>query len=138
MSSDICWAVVRNNSSFLLKKRGCPKPFNTDPLNLTNVNAQRHCGLVNDKAIGLQPAKEGNGFQVVLKKPKCARKPMKATTTTVLKNGPRASVPALKSMIHKQRYRKDLSSAALRRASAICRSQKPLPKRKGAKAAKAE
>jgi hypothetical protein len=37
----------------------------------------------------------------------------------------------------KQRYRKDLSKAALRRASAIVKSQKPLPKRKGGKPAAA-
>ena len=36
-------------------------------------------------------------------------------------------------------YRKDLTKAAMRRAAAIIRSQKPLPKRKGAKdAAKKE
>merc|ERR1719167_2144612 len=39
-------------------------------------------------------------------------------------------------MLGKQRYRKDLTKAALRRASAIIRSEKPLPPRKGTKAAK--
>ena len=34
-------------------------------------------------------------------------------------------------MMTKQRYRKDLRKAALRRASAVLRSQKPLPARKG-------
>ena len=36
-------------------------------------------------------------------------------------------------MMVKQRYRKDLTKAALKRAAAIIRSQKPLPARKGAK-----
>merc|ERR1712001_511215 len=54
MSSDITWAIIRNNSAFLLKKRGCPKPFNTDPLNLTNKNAKRYVGMVNAKAVGIQ------------------------------------------------------------------------------------
>ena len=44
----------------------------------------------------------------------------------------------VKNVILKQRYRKDLSKAALRKASAILRSQKPLPTRKGTKAAKKE
>ena len=55
MSSDIIWAVTRNNSAYLLKKRGCPNPFNTDPLNLTNKNSQRYVGMVNAKAVGIQP-----------------------------------------------------------------------------------
>ena len=41
----------------------------------------------------------------------------------------------MKAVLVKQRYRKDLTKAALRRAAAITRSQKPLPARKGAKAA---
>merc|ERR1712121_472839 len=130
MSNDVAWAVTRNNSKYLLKKRNCPKPFSTDPLNLTNKHSQRYSGLCNSKAIGV-------AFPVG-KKAKCAHKPVKATTTTALKSGPRRAVPTLKRLIHGQRYRKDLTSAALRRASAICRSQKPLPKRKGARAAKAE
>merc|ERR1712113_1242000 len=51
---------------------------------------------------------------------------------STLKSGPRRSVPVLKRLIAGQRYRKDLTAAACKRASAICRSQKPLPKRKGA------
>ena len=35
------------------------------------------------------------------------------------------------SLMTKQRYRKDLRKAALRRAAAVLRSQKPLPARKG-------
>merc|ERR1712121_67443 len=114
MSNDVAWAVTRNNSKYLLKKRNCPKPFSTDPLNLTNKHSQRYSGLCNSKAIGVAfpVGEKAQGFQVVMKKAKCAHKPVKATTTT-----------ALKRLIHGQRYRKDLTSAALRRASAICRSQ---------------
>merc|ERR1712126_340560 len=113
---------------YLLKKRNCPKAFSTDPMSLTNA-----------KAIGVQVPKSGNGFEVVVKKPKSSHKPAKSTTTTVLKSGPRRSVPTLKRLVHRQRYRKDLCAAALRRASAICRSLKPLPKRKGgARAAKSD
>ena len=73
-----------------------------------------------------------------MKKAKSVNKPAKSVTTSTLKSGPRASVPTLKRLMHGQRYRKDLTAAALRKASAICRSQKPLPKRKGARAAKSE
>ena len=41
----------------------------------------------------------------------------------------------VRSLITKQRYRKDLTKAALRRASVLINAKKPLPARKGAKAA---
>jgi large subunit ribosomal protein L28e len=53
-----------------------------------------------------------------------------------MKAGAGRSLHKLKSMIVKQRYRKDLGQAALRRAAIIIRSQKPLPARKGSKPAK--
>ena len=61
VSSDIAWAVIRNNSSFLLKKRGVKKPFSTEPCNLTNKNAQRYNGLVNSKAVGVSAAADNKG-----------------------------------------------------------------------------
>ena len=138
MSSDIAWAIVRNNSAYLLKKRGCPKPFNTDPLNLTNKNSKRYVGLVNTKAVGIQPLpKKGSekGFVLTVKKGN-ANRPANSKASVTMKSGARASLPKIRSMLGKQRYRKDLTKAALRRASAIIRSEKPLPKRKGTKAAK--
>merc|ERR1712027_224275 len=67
MSSDIAWAVTRNNSAFLLKKRNCNKPFSTEPMNLKNVHCKRFSGLCNDKAVGVQVPKSGQGFDLVLK-----------------------------------------------------------------------
>merc|ERR1712154_466830 len=137
MSNDVAWAITRNSSCYLLKKRNCPKPFSTEPMNLTNKHSKRYSGLCNSRAIGVTFGDKGS--QVVMKKPKSANKPAKSTTKTTLKSGPRRSVPVLKRLIAGQRYRKDLTAAACKRASAICRSQKPLPKRKGAaRAAKAE
>ena len=141
MSSDIAWAIIRNNSAYLLKKRGCPKPFNTDPLNLTNKNSQRYVGMVNTKAVGIQPTpkkfadNKEKGFVLTVKKGR-ANRPAKSTATVTMKSGARATLPKIRSMLGKQRYRKDLTKAALRRASAIIRSEKPLPPRKGTKAAK--
>ena len=67
MSSDIAWAITRNNSAFLLKKRNCPKPFSTDPMNLTNKHSQRYTGLVNKKAVAVAPAADNKGFTVTIK-----------------------------------------------------------------------
>merc|ERR1712066_724734 len=131
MSSDIAWAVTRNNSAFLLKKRGCPKPFSTDPLNLTNKNSMRYNGYLHKKAVGI--AALDKGFAVSVKKPSRASRPGRSIQRSEMKTGGRASLNKVKSLMVKQRYRKDLTKAALRRAAAVLRSQKPLPARKGAK-----
>merc|ERR1712193_68690 len=132
--SEIAWAITRNNSAFLLKKRGCPKPFSTDPMNLTNKHSLRYTGLVNKKAVGVAPAADGKGFNVTVKGGK-GSKIAKGKQTVTMKAGPRRSLHKVKALIVKQRYRKDLAKAALRRAAIIVRSQKPLPPRKGSKTA---
>ena len=65
VSADVAWAVVRNNSSFLLKKRGVKKPFSTEANNLTNRNAQRYNGLVNNKVVGVSPAADNKGYAYI-------------------------------------------------------------------------
>eukprot|EP00088_Acartia_fossae_P068874 TRINITY_DN8835_c0_g1_i1.p1 TRINITY_DN8835_c0_g1~~TRINITY_DN8835_c0_g1_i1.p1 ORF type:complete len:141 (+),score=62.35 TRINITY_DN8835_c0_g1_i1:40-462(+) len=134
VSSDIAWAVIRNNSSFLLKKRGVKKPFSTEPCNLTNRNAQRYNGLVNDKVVGIAAAADNKGFVMTTKRSKNSYRPAKAIISTTMKAGPGRSLHKVKAALGKQRYRKDLTKAAMRRAAAIARSQKPLPARKGVKA----
>merc|ERR1711990_61365 len=134
MSSDIAWAITKNNSAYLLKKRNCPKPFSTDPMNLTNKHCKRFVGLVNKKALAIAPASDNKGFTVTIKKGSSNR-PGKNKDTVTMKAGPRRSLHKVKALIVKQRYRKDLAKAALRRAAIIVRSQKPLPPRKGSKTA---
>merc|ERR1712008_594525 len=138
VSSEVMWGVIRNSSSFLLKKRGVKKPFSTEPCNLTNRNAMRYNGLVNAKAVGITAAADNKGFVVTTKRCKAAHKPCKATVSITMKAGLGRSLHKTKGALNKQRYRKDLSKAAMRRAAAIVRSQKPLPKRKGSKAAVAK
>merc|ERR1712228_782019 len=129
VSSDIAWAVVRDNSCFLLKKRGVKKPFSTEPCNLTNKNAQRYNGIVNNKVVGESPAEDNKGFVLTTKRAKLAHKPGKAMCATTMKAGAGRSFHKMKA---------DLAKAALRRAAAISRSQKALPARKGSKVAKKE
>merc|ERR1712173_162219 len=131
---DIAWAITKNNSAYLLKKRNCPKPFSTDPMNLTNKHCKRFVGLVNKKALAIAPASDNKGFTVTIKKGSSNR-PGKNKDTVTMKAGPRRSLHKVKALIVKQRYRKDLTKAALRRAAIIVRSQKPLPPRKGSKTA---
>ena len=68
------------------------------------------------------------------KRSKNSFRPAKAVVASTMKGGPRRSLHKVKAILNKQRYRKDLTKAALRRAAVVARSQKPLPARKGAKA----
>merc|ERR1712198_254211 len=70
VSSEIAWGIIRDNSCFLLKKRGVKKPFSTEACNLTNRNAMRYNGLVNTKAVGVSAAADNKGFVVTTKRAK--------------------------------------------------------------------
>lgn len=89
MSTDIAWAITRNNSAFMLKKRGVAKPFSTDPLNLTNRHCKRYNGSLHKKAIGVAPTSDNKGFAVVMKRQKNAKKPGKNLAKTDMKAGAR-------------------------------------------------
>merc|ERR1712109_450646 len=109
VSSDIAWAVIRNNSSFLLKKRGVKKPFSTEACNLTNKNAQRYNGLVNSKAVGVSAAADNKGFVLTTKRCKNGNKLSKGLVATTMKAGPGRSLQKVKAVLVKGRYRKDLT-----------------------------
>merc|ERR1739847_248650 len=117
MSSDIAWAITKNNSAYLLKKRNCPKPFSTDPMNLANKHSKRHSGVVNKKAISVAPASDNKGFTVTIKKGSAYR-PGKSSDSVTFRSGPRRSLHKVKDLIVKQRYRKDLTKVAMQRAAA--------------------
>lgn len=100
MTSHLSWMIIRDNSAFLLKKRGVKKPFSTvrncvdsvlllvpskletvffmhnsylvfqESNNLANVNSFRYNGLVHKKTIGIAAAPDNKGFTVTIKKAK--------------------------------------------------------------------
>ncbi|XP_014103048.1 large ribosomal subunit protein eL28 [Bactrocera oleae] len=126
-SPHLNWLIIRNNNSFLLKKRDVKKPFSTEANNLTNVSSFRYSGLVHKKTVGVVPAADKKGFSVVLKKGKYAQRPAKNTVRVSFKSGPRRSLKKLRNLLTGAKYRKDLTQAALRRASAVLASQKAVP-----------
>ncbi|XP_063240212.1 large ribosomal subunit protein eL28 [Bacillus rossius redtenbacheri] len=130
MSSHLCWAIIRNNNAYLLKKRNISKPFSTEPNNLVNLSAYKYNGLIHKRSVGIVAAPDNKGFTVEYKRKKATNKPAKSTVKITMKAGPRRSLYKLKRLINCNRYRRDLTKAALRRASAVIRSQKPLPVKK--------
>ncbi|KAG0711982.1 60S ribosomal protein L28 [Chionoecetes opilio] len=130
MSSDLCWQVIRNNHAHLLKKRNVKKPFSTEPNNLKNVNSPRYNGLCRRKVIGIEPASGGKGIILSHKTARYQNKPVKNLVKTPIKAGPRRALNSIRRFIRHNSYRKDLKMAALRRASAILRSQRAQPFKK--------
>ncbi|XP_032425876.1 large ribosomal subunit protein eL28 [Xiphophorus hellerii] len=124
MSSHLQWMVIRNCSSFLIKRNG--QTYSTEPNNLKSRNSFRFNGLVHKKTVGVQPAADGKGIVVVLKRRAGQHKPVKSYVKVTINKNSRATLNSLRHIIRKNSYRKDLRMAALRRASAILKSQKPV------------
>ncbi|XP_028830296.1 large ribosomal subunit protein eL28 [Denticeps clupeoides] len=125
MSAHLQWMVIRNCSSYLIKRNG--QTYSTEPNNLKARNAFRFNGLIHRKTVGVEPAADAKGIVVVLKKRTGQRKPVNSYKKITINKNARATLSSLRHIIRKNKYRKDLRMAALRRASAILRSQKPVP-----------
>ncbi|XP_032297580.1 60S ribosomal protein L28 [Coturnix japonica] len=107
MSAHLQWMVLRNCSSFIIKR-----------------NQQTY------STVRLPPM----GFL----SPIGQRKPASSYDRVSIRKNARATLSSIRHMVSKNRYRRDLRMAALRRASAILRSQRPLMvRKKRARAAKA-
>ncbi|CAL8113016.1 unnamed protein product [Orchesella dallaii] len=134
-SPQLNWLIVRNNNAFIKKVRNVKQPFSVEPNNLTNKSSFRYSGLVQRKTVGVNFAPDKKGFVVVLKKPKAQGRPSKTYNEIKMKQaGFRRPLKKLRNTLVKNKYRKDLTKAALVRASVILKSQQqPKKKSKGKK-----
>merc|ERR1712189_37783 len=122
-SPDLQWKLIRNNSCFLIKNQGAT--FTKEPNNLTGKNTFKYNSLVNRKCLGLKAAPSGKGVVLSVKKSKAWRKPSKMYNHVTLSKDSRSTLRAIKNLCQKNRYRRDLQDAAVKRACAILRSQNP-------------
>merc|ERR1711872_74381 len=124
MSADLYWMVVRDTSSFMMKGRlSKSKIFTKEPMNLTGLHSLTSSGTVGTKAVGVAAAGDNKGVVVVTKKPKAANKPGSSTTSVTLKKGRRAVIKSVANSV--STFNKTKKRAAMKRASAILRSQRP-------------
>jgi len=125
MSADIQWMIIRNNSSFLMKRKHMPT-LTKEPNNLKGRNSFRYNGLVQKKTVGIEPAASGKGVVLVTRTGGSMRKPAKNYKRTELKRNSRSTIKTISRTLFSGRYRKDLKMCAVRRACALLRSQKPV------------
>ncbi|KAI8377031.1 ribosomal protein L28e [Choanephora cucurbitarum] len=121
MSSELVWAIIRNNNSFLVKRPGVQ--FSSEPSNLTNVNSFKYSGLANYKSVAIIPA--ARGVRVTTRKAKKQNSPAKSANSVVIAKTRRQTSKAVANLIAKSKYRPDLRAAAVARASAILSTQQP-------------
>ncbi|KAH1184495.1 hypothetical protein KIL84_012436 [Mauremys mutica] len=112
MSAHLQWMIVRNCSSFLLKRN--KQTYSTKPNNLKARNSFHYNGLIHRKTVGMEPAANGKGVVVVLKKRAGQRKPAMSYKKTTINKNARAMLNSLRHIIRKNNYHKDLRMAALR------------------------
>ena len=133
MSSDLQWLVVRNNSSFLVKRNGVQ--FSREAGNLMNLNSYKFNGLVNTKTVdvALAPANGKKTALAVSTKRGSKTKTSKVTTQRRNKKSPAARSITAATAGHV--YRADLSKYAVARAAALSESltlkQVPVRKTRG-------
>ncbi|XP_060991377.1 large ribosomal subunit protein eL28-like, partial [Dama dama] len=123
-SAHLQWMVVRNCSSFLIKRN--KQTYSTEPNNLQARNSFRYNGLIHRKTVGVEPAVDGKGVVVLMKRRSGQRKPAASYVRTTINKNARATLSSIQHRIRKNKYRPDLRMAAIRRARAILRSQKPV------------
>ncbi|XP_045686170.1 60S ribosomal protein L28-like [Phyllostomus hastatus] len=134
MSAHLQWMDIRNCSSFLIKRN--KQTYSTEPNNLKARNSFHYKGLIHRKTVGVKPAADGKGVVVVMKRRSGQRKLATSYVRTTINENALATLSSIRHMIHKNKYRPGLCIAAIRRASAISHSQKPVMVKKWARSTK--
>ena len=123
MTAHLQLMVLRNCSSFLIK--GNKQMYRAEPNNLKACNSFRYNGLIHCKTVGGaggRHQRSRGGDEEEIGQCKLATS---YVWTTINKNA-QATLSSIQHMIQKNKYHLDLRMAAIRRASTILHSQKPV------------
>merc|ERR1712043_104647 len=117
MSAELCWSIIRKNSCFLKKSQGLT--LTREPNNVTGLNSFKYNGLVNKKTVGVEaPTSGAKGVELTLRKTKGANRPATSLSKSRIQ-GSRHAIKVIKNTLGSNGYRKDLTSAAVKKACAI-------------------
>ncbi|KAI9022867.1 ribosomal L28e/Mak16 [Phycomyces nitens] len=104
MSADLVWELIKNNSSYIVKRSGVQ--FSSERNNLLNLNTFKYSGLANPKSVAITPA--ARGVRVTLTKAKKGQFPAKVANTTVINKSRRQTAKSVANLIARSQYRPDL------------------------------
>lgn len=137
VSKDLRWLLTKDNSCFAVKVRNYPKAFSKDPLNPKGLHLPRFSGSIQSKAITVHGSAKRQGVTLVTKKKRAVRHPARQLNHVSIKKDSRTTLRSIRKTINNMKgYRKDLKMLALRRASAILKSQIPKDKKDSKKSKK--
>jgi len=123
-SSDLQWMLLKNNTSFLVKRKGAgvsKVQFTTEPNNVMNVNSFKFSGLANTKACGVSLVNDTVTFTLKKSKASLQRKPASNVVTMSLKKASKGA-SAIEKATSKNYYRGDLTKFAVARYYALQKS----------------
>ncbi|XP_064458417.1 large ribosomal subunit protein eL28-like [Ornithodoros turicata] len=132
MSAHLQWMIVKDQSSFLVKKRNIKKWFSIDPLNPKGLHSRKFSGTTSVRALTVEPHPSNKGVQLVAKRRKGGKKVAKQLCRVPLTKGARRTMVSITNWVKGSGgYRRDLRKVCMRRACAILKSQRAIvPKRK--------
>lgn len=139
VSKDLRWLLTKNSSCHAVKIRNYPKALSKDPLNPKGLHLPRFSGSIQSSAVTVKGSAKKQGVTLVYKKKGTVRNPSKQLVRVNIKKDPRSTLNSIKNTLRNMKgYRRDLKMVALRRASAILRSQvdKSKKTKKGSKRGK--
>ncbi|CCJ30659.1 unnamed protein product [Pneumocystis jirovecii] len=133
LHSDLVWACLRKNASFLVKqKSGKPIFLSREPLNPLNKHMYIYSGLSNDKALSVEPNKNNKGIVLLVKNTSKTSRNKPACLVNRICFSPRRPFSFIsqhiKRFVLKKKYRPDLQEAALYRARLFLYSQRTTKK----------
>ncbi|KAB0388766.1 hypothetical protein E2I00_000722 [Balaenoptera physalus] len=119
MSAHLQWMIRRNCSSFLIKRS--KQTCSTEPDNRKARSSFRYNRFIHRRTVGVEPAADGKGVVVVMKRRSSQRKAAASYMRTTINKNARATLSGIRHVIRKNKYRPGLRVAAIRQACAARR-----------------
>lgn len=123
VSRDLRWLLTKNTSCHAVRVRNYPKALSKDPLNPKGLHLPRFAGSIQSRAVTVKGSAKKPGVTLVYKKKSAVRKPAEQLVRVHIKKDPRSTLRSVRNTLNNMKGRKDLKMLALRRASAIMKSQ---------------
>merc|ERR1712048_214494 len=120
MSASLQWAIINKFNSRDIRKSGIT--WSKEDGHLKGKKSFKYSTLVNPGAVTVAANADG-GVVLTTTGNKNANLPAKNTTSVVIKKNSRATFKSIRNTVRANNFRKDQKRAAVKKASAILRSQ---------------